>query len=423
MWNRSKLGAARGIARLLPAIAFLGVLSLPLAQTLFAVVPEVGLGGKVTPIPPPVPITFASWHSGALQDRIEGVLSSELGMRDWMVRLDNQLRYSLLGVTKRPVLAGPGGWLFEEDYLIARGQLTADWARVIEERFYLLWLAQQVLEENGVTMITLLSPSKVETCPEHLPAAQLAVYEAGRPHCLPLMRAILGASGFHYVDAQALLTKWHREDPATPVFHRQGTHWTHTATARVVVEMIDYMERVSGVDLVNLDYVGAAPRLVPTDRDLLELSNLLEGPIAAEDVGEGVLRVRPGGGGTKQGVLIVATSFGWQVLANLRNADMCEPLTMNIYFRTAYDMIDGRMQNKRDVDVTPDALRKEILRHRFVIFECNAAKYLATLDFPEAVLAAFGMPKKSHPDGLTPERMAEIDGAITAPVPRSPVRR
>ena len=32
-----------------------------------------------------------------------------------------------------------------------------------------LWLAQKVLRENGITLLLLVTPSKVETLPEYLP--------------------------------------------------------------------------------------------------------------------------------------------------------------------------------------------------------------------------------------------------------------
>jgi hypothetical protein len=243
------------------------------------------------------------------------------------------------------------------------------------------------------------------------------VFAAGHPHFLQMTQAVLSLGTIDHFDAQARFVEWHRTEPDFPLFHRLGTHWTHPGAARVAVELLDHMEKVSGVDLVNLDYVRIEPRPVATDHDLLGLANLWRSErYAAEagQIGAAVLEPRAGDRGTPQGILLVSSSFGWLLLENLADPRVSDPLTIHFYFRTAYDVKQRVVGGKRDVDRSPAALRAEILRHRFVILEMNSATLPRVFEFPEAVLAAFGPPKKEMPP-LTPEQTAVLLRAATAP--------
>lgn len=414
------MGFLRAIFRLAPCVAFVAVLLVPLAQQVFGFAPPATLGGKVQPDPEVPESLFAGWHDGSLEQYVDAKASSGLGLRGWMVRLDNQLKYSLLGVTKRPVVGGRDGWLYEEDYLTPLGVLTPGWGNVILGRAFVLWSAQQVLAENGVTMVVVVSPSKVETYPEHLPAFYDLARREPHPHCLGLLRALGDAGILNLVDGQQMFTQWHREDPAAPLFTRCGTHWTHIGAGRVIARLIDRLEELSGVDLVNVDFAGVKPRQVMADHDLLDLANLLDADRywrPEDEVGAAVLKPRPGDHGQPAGILLVASSFGWLMTENLGDPAYASPMTMHYYFRTAYDVVDGRLGPSRPVDRSPAALRAEILRHRFVVLEWNAAKYLSSYEFPEAVLAAFGPPKAPFPK-LPPDKQAAIDRAIVEPFAR-----
>ena len=406
----------RSLIRYLPPIAFVGVMALPLAQQWFGFLPRIGLNGVVDP-GVETAVTLAAWHEGKLQQQIESSIDKRLGARDWMVRIDNQLRYSLFGVTKRPVTCGPDSWMVEDGYLTSRSHLWGAQGCEILGRVMTLIRAQAVLAEHGVTLLLLVTPSKAETLPEHLPWAYRLVDEAGWRRRIDVLRAVFASGKLNHLDAQALFDRWHVEEPDFPLFPRAGTHWSRVAGARVSVALLDELERLSGVDLVNADLdastMGAGPGL--SEDDMLQLANLLWLEGIADPMPIPRLEPRQGDRGQPHGLLMVSSSFAWIVTEPIANPTFCSPVSVYYYFKSAYDWNDGHWSEKRAIDFDPAALRAQILRYRFVVVECNTSHVLQLgFGFPEAVLEAFGEPEV---DPLTTVSPAVLESLKTAIVP------
>lgn len=402
---------------LLPPLAFVAVLSLPLAQQLFEFAPKVGLGGVVDAGPDAVPISLATWHDGELQTMVEAQITRSLGLRDWMVRIDNQMRYSLFGVTKRPVVSGAGDWLVEEGYLTSRTHLWGDQGWRILWAVYQLAQAQAVLAEHGVTLLLLITPSKAETLPQHLPLACRAVDAAQHLRHIDLLRRVLDLGICNHLDAQRQFELWRDQEPDFPLFSRGGTHWSRVAAARIAVQMLDQLERLSGVDLVNLDLgdcrMGDGPGA--SEDDMVVLANLLDPSPFADPMPIPNVQRRPGDAGKPPGVLIVSSSFVWLLAETFCQPARVSPLTVFYYFKSAYDWVDGKRSEKRPIDFEPAALRAEILRHQFVVVECNESKIPDLgFDFPAAVLQAFGEPKTPSLPPITPEQLAALRPFLSA---------
>ncbi len=400
----------------LPPVAFVVLLSLPLGQQCCGFAPEIGLGGVVDEGPTEVPLTLATWHSGDLQTLVEKQIDKRLGLRDWMVRLDNQMRFSAFGVTKRPVVAGPGGWLVEDGYLTSRTHLWGEQGTQILASVYLMAQAQAVLAEHGVTMILLVTPSKVETLPQHLPLSYRLVDAAQHRRHLDVLRQVLDFGACRCLDAQRLFETWRDTEPDFPVFPRAGTHWSRIAAARVAVTLLDELERISGVDVVNLELgpskMGAGPG--GSEDDMAQLANLLDLSSFKDPMPIPVLQRRAGDTGTPQGMLLVSSSFVWLLAEALNSHGAVSPMTVFYYFKSAYDWVDGKRSEKRPIDFGPAALRAEILRHRFVVVECNASKILELgFGFPAAVVKAFGEPAPGWLPDIT-ERMERLQPFLRA---------
>lgn len=384
-------------------------LALPLLQQLTELAPETGLHGVVDDAAAEPRELLTAWHAGALQHWLEERIERDLGLRDWMVRLDNQLRFSAFGVTKRPVVCGPDGWLIESGYLTARTHLAGHQAGSILTRLHELMLAQATLAEHGVTLLLLISPSKAEALPQHLPLAYRLVDEAQHVRHLDLVRAVLDFGTLNHLDAEALFERWHEVEPDFPLFPRGGTHWSRIAAARVAVHLLDELERLSGFDVVNLDLapltMGSGPGA--SEDDMAQLANLLDRDGWSDPMPLPNTQRRHGDRGAPQGVLLVSSSFAWLLADALGDPSVVAPLGVYYYFKSVYEWAGGRRGEKRAIEFSPAQLRADILRYRFVVLECNVSHVMTLgFDFPAAVLEAFGPPKEPPP--VTREQLASL---------------
>jgi hypothetical protein len=402
----------RRTAAMTPSLLFVAVLMLPAAQTLSGFAPARPLAGVVASAPEPAPHTLAGWHSGALQAEWEHGLTQGLGLRDWMVRIDNQMNWSLLEAAKRPVVRGREGWLYESGYLTSWTDLTAEEMLPILGKLYQLWLAQKVLREHGITMVLLVTPSKVETLPEHLPFPYRQMQAAGHVRLIDFLEAALDLGLVDHLDAQRLFWNWRDSEPTFPLFPRSGVHWGAMSSARVTGLLLEQLQRLSGVQVPQFDIAsvrtGKAAEL--GQADLLELANVLDRSGVEEPIAMPEIAVRTGGH-PPVGILVVASSFGWSLTEFLKDPAIAQPLSMYYYFKSRHDWIAGQQQEGRELPPDPAALRADLLRYRFVIVECNVTWVRDIgFGFPAAVLAAFGQPQDPALPPLSEDKLHSLIG-------------
>lgn len=381
----------------LAAFAFVLVLALPMLQTATGLLPSIGLGGVVKPVPS-VDASLATWSDGSLQQALETQLTKELGLRDWMIRADNELRLRLFGSLKRPVLMNDDGWLLDDGYLPTK-VLARDMATVEEllRRAHDLSRLQTLLAARDVHLAVCISPSKTWVYPERVTGTQGRALKRmlGRYTYPEALRAGLELEHVRTFDFGEQFRVWrymdHEEMPA--LFPRGGIHWSNHAAARAALAMADAMEDVAKADFRTLELVGAESSPVPVgaEDDLVRLANLLDTSPWQEPSGQPVLAVRNGDKGGPMPTLLVGTSFLWPVARALMAHEAAVPLSVWYYFKSETRFVQGEQLPATPLALDPDRLREELLRYRVVIVEGNeSATPGFGQGFVEAALRAFG---------------------------------
>ena len=113
---------------------------------------------------------FGARQSGLPPFKVADI-TKDLGLRDWMIRTDNELRMRAFGSAKRPIVAGDDGWLLEEGYLATK--MLARNHALVDELLTRTWnfkLLQDALAKHDVHLAAVISPSKVWTYPELVPS-------------------------------------------------------------------------------------------------------------------------------------------------------------------------------------------------------------------------------------------------------------
>ena len=93
------------------------MLLLPLLQFGVKWFPEKPLQGAVT-LEQDVRFSVTAWENESFQHGKEKYLNQAFGFRNFLVRINNQLYYSILDIAKaKGVVVGKNGYLFEETYI------------------------------------------------------------------------------------------------------------------------------------------------------------------------------------------------------------------------------------------------------------------------------------------------------------------
>jgi len=224
--------------------------------------------------PKPAPWTLDAFLSGETQKAVSANLGRSLPVFPISVRARNQLVFTLFGSSGAPgVVVGRNAQLYEQFYIdeFCKRGVTPNLAR-IDEWATTIREIQDAAEAAGKRFLYVISPSKAARYPEDLPrSASCASRASNMPDKLAPYLSALRERGAHFVDGADFISQ-KRGDYPVPLFPRGGTHWNSLGAALTLREMTRVVP--SPIGDFEFDW-SVAPEAVGTDRDLVELMNLL----------------------------------------------------------------------------------------------------------------------------------------------------
>jgi hypothetical protein len=228
----------------LTALAFLTLISLPLADALFHVAPAVN-------IMEPSERREAQAETGlpAILDRFNalryGYLDRTFGFRSLLVKWQNYLVYCLLGTSssEMSVLAGPDGWLFlakESRRLNAIDDFRG--TRLFSPHELAVWTAEfrarrDWLKSQGMAYLVVMAPNKQTIYPEKLPPG----YNQVGPTRTDQLVTALHAAGIEVLDLRQPLLDRKKTDQ---VYYLTDSHWTPAGVETAYAEILAAVNRL-----------------------------------------------------------------------------------------------------------------------------------------------------------------------------------
>ncbi|RPD46173.1 hypothetical protein DNI29_14295 [Hymenobacter sediminis] len=291
------------------------LLLVPALQAKFKWVTETPLDGAYTTAPRPS-LTLPGLLENTVQPRLEQYLEDRLGFRTWLIRLRNQLSFSLFHVARSSdLLVGRDLVLFQPGPSKAyRGD---DYLGEEEIQFQVQRMAivQQELAKRHIPMLFVMAPNKARFQPEDLPAHYRN--PENHPTNYPSFLRQLTAAGIPTLDAHALFQQW-KDTSRYPLFPKGGTHWSAYGATLVADTLFRSIEQLGKFDLADFRQVGRPvilrDSLRKTDADLSGALNLIfpyrPYPAAYPTIVFDSLRAKQ----QRPNLLIVGDSFTWQFM-------------------------------------------------------------------------------------------------------------
>lgn len=284
------------------------LLALPLAQMEYPYFSTRELDGSFSESPNPV-FSVKTFLSGEYQKKKTAFLKDHIGFRNTMVRLSNQIDYSLFNeLHAKNTVIGKDGYLYEKGYITEYNGGSFVGLESIRLRVEKLAFIKGKLEEKNIELLMVIAPGKGSYYPEFIPdkmgnkEAELRNYTVYKKEFVK--------QGIDLIDFNEYFKSEKHEAPFL-LMPKTGIHWSKYGEYIAADSIINYFEAKLDVDIPNLILKAIDTSLAQKgDIDIEEALNLLF-PLENVEMGYPKFKIESQEGKDSLKVLTIADSFYW----------------------------------------------------------------------------------------------------------------
>lgn len=247
---------------------------LPVLQNIFALFPPHKLSGVEEPASL-AKITLKSWFDRSFQRAFQSWYGKTYGLRDYFIRTDNQINYTLFNQVNSQIVLGKQNQLFERQYIID----YLNWNSAPENYFdtlaQKLKSLQQYLLNHNIKFIFIITPSKASIYPEYIPEYYLKYrIERSEINYKKFVFCLI-KYGVNYLDGQEYCFNL-KQTSIYPVFPKGGTHWNYYTSFLFTQLLLDNIKTIleKPIDVLKVMNVDKSEMAFGTDADLADLTNM-----------------------------------------------------------------------------------------------------------------------------------------------------
>lgn len=242
------------------------LLFLPMIQEEYRWVKVNALEGYDPIMPKDSALTAKTWLTGSYQVAKENYRERFFGFRNWGIRLNNQMKYSLFEASEVDnIVIGKNNYLYGVDYVQAyRGDdfVGEDVIQIKLERFKRL---QDTLSKLGKHLFVIVTPNKADYFSEFLPNEQQKNIRETKTNYAYYIKGFKEQK-INHID----INQWFMDlKPKVeyPLFSQTGIHLTDYGSALFSDTLIGYVEGALNKDLPDFTWSNIALSAVAKDDD------------------------------------------------------------------------------------------------------------------------------------------------------------
>ncbi|MCF8367392.1 MAG: hypothetical protein K9G76_00020 [Bacteroidales bacterium] len=258
--------------------------------------------------------SWASWFDGSFQSAFDTYLEENIGFRNILVRITNQLDYSLFDIPHAEgVVLCKERQLIEYDYIrtLNGGDFLGE--STIDKRIRKLKFVQEHLKkEFDIDLILVFEPGKASFYPEFIPNEYLT-----RNNPKTNYEYFVNKAKNHEVNFIDF-NQWFKQlkgNTQYPLYPRYGTHWSLYGMSIAVDSLVKYLEHVRDIDLndMYIDSLKIQTRAKKPDYDMGAALNLLFRLPEYDTLAYPLIRFENNPNKPRPMMLTIADSYYWNI--------------------------------------------------------------------------------------------------------------
>jgi hypothetical protein len=253
-------------------VTILVILLLPMIQMCIPFVDHDGLYGY-SYYAPNVDFSWDKWFDGSYQNKKDSFYNDNMGLRPELVRVNNQIEYSIYTKTPSSIL-GKNQCLFFDDYIYTYMGFDYLGYPTIHDQLSKLKAIQDTLGHLGKSLVIVHAPCKSYFYPEDIPD-KFYKYGLGPTNFNTMVR--LGDSlGLNQIDMNTWFVAMKKTSKEL-LYTKAGTHWSMYGAWICGDSIVRYLEKLRKIKMLHPKLARIERVINPrnTDDDILRMANLL----------------------------------------------------------------------------------------------------------------------------------------------------
>lgn len=267
-------------------------------------------GAVILPDPPKFQIS--KWFTGDFQEGFEKYFNDNIGFRPWMVRLRNQISWTLFDKAYAAgVIRGKENYLFELNYIKAYNGDDFIGTDSITLKSTQILLLNEKLAEQGKKLIVAIAPGKGTFYPEYFPE-DLAAIPAETTNYKEYVKE------FNRLQVPFLdFNQWFldmKETAGCSLYPKYGIHWSYYGMLLATDSLIHRIENLISGDLpdIQIGDIQLSKNLDRMDYDIADGMNLIF-QLSTTPMCYPAYEWEDETGKQKPKVLVIGDSFYWSM--------------------------------------------------------------------------------------------------------------
>ncbi len=219
--------------------------------------------------------SWEKWWDGSFQKGKDLYLNDNIGFRQDLVRIANQIDFTLFEkINAGGVVMDEDEYLYYSDYLDEYSGASFIGEEQPRNTLTKLKKIQDTLEHLGKTVVLVYAPSKPYYYPEHLPGK--TYYKEGKQTNFKSYFRIGDSLGVNQLDMNRWYVSLKNKTPY-PLFSKQGIHYTIYGALFAADSINKYIEQRRGIKMLHpsFDKIISTPKASKTDDDVGRMLNLI----------------------------------------------------------------------------------------------------------------------------------------------------
>jgi len=263
---------------------------------------------------PAEPFSWAKWKDGSFQAQMNLHLNDSFGFRPDLVRLNNQLDFSVFRkLHAHDVKMGKNHVFFEMTYVHEYKDTSAQNELIAREKLTKLKKIQDTLEKAGKTVVLVYAPSKAYFFTNDFPDDISPQTGAGTAY--HSFRRIGDSLGINQIDCNGWFLKI-KDTARCTVVSKQGIHWTYYGALIAADSIARYIEAQRHIKMPHMTWDKIkAESAYDQENDLVNGLNLIF-PLEHEDYYHPEIKHIKPEGAVKPKIIFFGDSYLWTFAYN-----------------------------------------------------------------------------------------------------------